>query len=1697
MKSPFKCLSLAVLFFQISTLYVHSQSTCQLTCNSLVNVSYPSNSCIKKLSPLDFLRNPDPNCTSYSLSLDYPFTTEVLDGQTINRSHLGHTFVYRVNNGNNNCWGYVKVEDKAPPLPFCKNRSISCFQFAQINDLTKKVLDNCSEDGQVIIEKLNWEDLGCTNSLVIGRAFRTILTIDKWGNSSRCNDTLTIKRDSFALIRCADMVRLECRMLCKKAGNTGSNNVKSNFDLITFSPTKGDPSYPTPELLLYLQTKDTFNTGNVKCLNPNLKSVPFIFDTIYKLVNGNYVVADTIVPMYPATGLMCKLLVTYTDAYFPICGSGFKIRREWRITDWCKQRDTTCVQYITVEDRTAPVVTTSFTVNNGFFAYTFPGYRVDAVTGPHDCFAHVCVDPVNTDDCSQVTQFYSLSYKDPYKPGSVKVYSGNPKECFDLPAIPNNSSIISDYSFIDQLKDFEMPRHCYIAKISTSDACYNSTSFSFKAKNLMNGKVEESDPRNEFSALALICVTDNTPPAPVCDEVTQTTIDPQTCWSRIYASDLDNGSRDNCCDVLHFAVAQMDTINYYRNLLASQLEIKCGKTDFWKYKADYDQFIEEWINCYVFKDYIDVTECNRQQLVLRVYEACGIPRLDDHVFACGPHAWFCYNTYFTYFLNHNYLFEYNKANLCSGTLPLFCRKELAKQIHDWVYDIKKLLQPKYTGALPIILNAVCLPSFIEMDIRDYSALPPGNTCSRRLYADCMIDLLVDDKTPPVAQKPADKFWYCDNVATSQENIYEYAQCDDNVWDDDNGIDGTCKDQYGNPYNEIESIIENDVDATDTINKIKKSFGWYGCHYDASAHPDEHGVLTPCAPGKDTWTPIYCRSWLILDARDQAGKVNPKELFDVPVLRSGNPGTERAGNGKFFIWDNCWIDTSSLTVKEDSYFDNCGNGWIKRSWTAKDKCGNSVSTDQKIVTKHRSDFEAEFPADKITTCGSNEALSPDAIGRPMIMDDECELVGVNYEDQKFDIVPDACFKIIRTWTVIDWCKYKPEDKNRGKDIIVDDRKVANPTDRSCVYRHMKDNGDGYMTYIQIIKVKDTIAPTISIQDTTVCIYDENCLLPSVVIPFKGSDNCSPTNLLSYRWEIDENPSESDLATKTYNSGSIDKKSAPNVNALSIIQRVKTSLVTVFVEDNCGNESSTTFKLTVKDCKKPTPYCFNGIATVIMPSTGTIKVWASDLNAGSYDNCTPKNKLKFSFTKDRKDSCRLFECKDIPNGIAFTNEVDIYVFDEEGNYDFCRTYVDIQDGAGDVCKNAKSLTGSIAGLIANIQNQPIASTIVSSKSSYHLPDFKTLNDGNYSFFNLPLNTNYEIKPSRNDLPTNGVTTIDLVKIQRHIIGIEPLTNPYDKIAADVNHDNDITALDLIELRKVILGIFDNFQSNTSWRFAPKSFTIQADRPFQFPELINVNTLQGDEINKDFVGIKIGDVNSSSVPNNLLGSEARGLTTNLMIKIDDHKVQTGQIFEIPFYANEFDHIRSLQFTLSHEGLDILDVKAGILAIDQRNIGLNHGDLTMSWNDPDGLTVPGDAKLFTIKVKAMKDVLLSQSLRIHSRITLAESYNGNEIMGVGLSISNPSGNSLEVASYKLYQNTPNPFNQLTQISFEVPKNLKVQFYITDIMGRKVYAIGIDAQKGYNSITINHDKLGASGVYYYTIESADIRLTKKLILSQ
>ena len=149
------------------------------------------------------------------------------------------------------------------------------------------------------------------------------------------------------------------------------------------------------------------------------------------------------------------------------------------------------------------------------------------------------------------------------------------------------------------------------------------------------------------------------------------------------------------------------------------------------------------------------------------------------------------------------------------------------------------------------------------------------------------------------------------------------------------------------------------------------------------------------------------------------------------------------------------------------------------------------------------------------------------------------------------------------------------------------------------------------------------------------------------------------------------------------------------------------------------------------------------------------------------------------------------------------------------------------------------------------------------------------GNYAFEDVIAHGDYMIKGKKNDDYLNGVSTIDLLKIQRHILGSEVIESPYKLIAADINKDRKINGLDLIELRKLILGLYEELPENDSWIFIDKSQELTMDNVWEYRDSLVIRNLNQTMTDESFVGVKVGDLNDDVVSNVVGQSSQLGLS------------------------------------------------------------------------------------------------------------------------------------------------------------------------------------------------------------------------------
>ncbi len=751
-------------------------------------------------------------------------------------------------------------------------------------------------------------------------------------------------------------------------------------------------------------------------------------------------------------------------------------------------------------------------------------------------------------------------------------------------------------------------------------------------------------------------------------------------------------------------------------------------------------------------------------------------------------------------------------------------------------------------------------------------------------------------------------------------------------------------------------------------------------------------------------------------------------------------------------DNC--PGVKISFTQSGTIDQCGKGTITRTWFATDNSNNTASCVQRINVIDNTPFRATdinwntVPNRTLVGCLDHN-LDPGVLGKPTWKNDECSLVAASYTDQRFDFVDSVCIKILRRWTIIDWCTFND----------------TNPT------------AGGRYEYIQVIKINNTVAPQFeSCKDVTACIEGANCQ-GNVEVIFKATDDCTPVEDLKFSYKIDLN-----------NDGTIDKQGLTN-NANGVYAPGKHK-VFVTVSDGCGNRQECTYFLTVKDCKKPTPYCLSELTTVVMndPVKMTVTIWAKDFDIGSFDNCP--GKLKFSFSSSLADSFRVFTC----NQLGIQN-LEMWVTDAAGNQDFCKVRIDIQDNSN-VCPGSNVINGVVVN-----QNQTYiqdVEIVLSEINENHVKKTMSNGQGRYAL-NFLQNENYTLSANKENDILNGVSTLDLVLIQRHILGTSKFDSPYKLIAADVNNNKAITASDLVALRKVILGMETKFPSNQSWKFIDKSQQFADNKnPWPIKESIGIESATTETITHDFIGVKVGDVNLSAKLNadqNIVEPRSNNVFETY---IDNRTFSKGDYVKVTIKASKGYNLYGLQNTINfdREALEYVRIEPNSLNLSDENIGiskLSQGLISTSWNTTELKTVSEGESLFTLYFKAIGKSNLRSSLWQSSELTKEEVYDENmATQNMNIDFRNTEGSN---NAFLMAQNSPNPFKDNTTIIFEIGKATNVTLKISDINGKLLQSKNAFYEAGRHTINVSSNELKSSGIFLYTIETEYGSITKKMVV--
>jgi hypothetical protein len=393
-------------------------------------------------------------------------------------------------------------------------------------------------------------------------------------------------------------------------------------------------------------------------------------------------------------------------------------------------------------------------------------------------------------------------------------------------------------------------------------------------------------------------------------------------------------------------------------------------------------------------------------------------------------------------------------------------------------------------------------------------------------------------------------------------------------------------------------------------------------------------------------------------------------------------------------------------------------------------------------------------------------------------------------------------------------------------------------------------------------------------------------------------------------------------------------------------------------------------------------------------------------------------------------------------------------------------------------------TIFGDLVNLKNHPIEKVNVTIGANH--PEYPKSAEwsGQYHFF--ASYGSFEIKPTKTDDYSYGVNVADALAIYHHIQDIKKLETPEQLLAADINQDAQITEKDLTELWSLISGQTNTFINNDSWIFLPSPYSFKdKNHPYDIERTAMVDLAV--QTHQDFTGIKVGDVDQSTVD-----PKDDEIVNTIALTTDDRWIQRGEEVVASFWMNDKTEVQGWEINWQVNGLSkpqvvsLSEILYESTKVDDGNSFHTYAVLNKC------VSIKKEGEIFSIKGRAERDGMLSSFLGLEEVSTI---YTDTIVTDnkVSLSYFTPR----EERQFEMYPCTPNPFAIATEIRYYLPAPGEVQCFIYNAGGQLIWTQNHKGNGGRNYFEIKSDDLSLDGLYYLTIQYRDQVQTQPLILGR
>jgi len=228
-------------------------------------------------------------------------------------------------------------------------------------------------------------------------------------------------------------------------------------------------------------------------------------------------------------------------------------------------------------------------------------------------------------------------------------------------------------------------------------------------------------------------------------------------------------------------------------------------------------------------------------------------------------------------------------------------------------------------------------------------------------------------------------------------------------------------------------------------------------------------------------------------------------------------------------------------------------------------------------------------------------------------------------------------------------------------------------------------------------------------------------------------------------------------------------------------------------------------------------------------------------------------------------------------------------------------------------------------------------------------------------------------------------------------------------------------------------------------------------------------------------------------------------IMVPLEVTNTQALAALDIPLQYSEgavldrvefTDRVKSFQFAYANKDVEKRQVVIGLISMMQSEAP----DLAVGSGAVANLYFKVDPGVTDIEVKSVELQSPDHSLTYYYNDYSSGQAEVKTIQPEMVMMNIPVSGKQIPTSYSLNQNSPNPFNPVTNIKFAIPASGEVKLEVYNVLGQQVrLLVNENMDAGYHEVIWDGKDTGgtqvASGIYFYRIKADNFSDTKKMVL--